>query len=142
MRGGLQQAPASAMMGVIIIMARKEFTTIPIERTLLDRLQAVKEELQLRAERPLRWADVFTALLAFKDQADVPEDSLMAHMAREDERALTPEELEAMGVVQFSGLPLALSDEDRDRIAQLVVDKLVERLPGLLGGSESGRTQE
>ena len=117
------------------IMTRKEFTSIPVERPQMEQLQAVKAQLQDGAGRPLRWGDVFTALLAIREQAMAnvpePESAMVAHMAQDDERALTPEELEAMGVVEVPGLPITLSDEDRDRIAELVVDKLLKRLPGL-----------
>ena len=126
-------------------MARKEFTSIPVERPQLEQLQAAKEQMQEQAGRTLRWGDVFTALLAFRDQAFAgdgePSGVLMAEMRQDGHRALTPAELEAMGVELLPGLPMTLSDDDCERIADLVVDKLLKRLPGLPKDKPRGRSK-
>ena len=117
-------------------MARKEFTSIPVERPQMEQLQAVKDELQKKAGRSLRWSDVIKALLGFREQAiastSAPDDMVYVEMRQEDDRALTPEELEAMGVVKTTGLSFGLSDEDTERIVGLVVDKILEHLPRLV----------
>ena len=55
-------------------------------------------------------------------------------MAQEDDEPLTDDQLEAMGITRYTGLPVTLSDEDQERIAELVVEKLMRRLEPLLRG--------
>ena len=119
-------------------MPRKDYTTIPVERSQLEQLQAVRESMGQQASRSLRWGDFLGLLLAYRDQVLAgsrgEEEPLIAHMAQDDDEPLTEEQLEAMGITAYPGLPVTLSDEDQERIAELVVEKLMRRLEPLLRG--------
>ena len=118
-------------------MARTDYTSIGIERTHFSHLQSAKKDLERKAGRSFRWGDFLMMLIAFRDlqeQAVQPGEPLRyAEMGQDSENPLTGDEPEAAGMETFTGIPLTLSDEDREYIVEAVVEKLAARIEEMLG---------
>ena len=88
-------------------------------------MRDIRSRIEEWTGRSMSWGDFIKVLLAVYE-ARTPETwAQVAEMG--SGKPMTEEELEEAGVEELPGLPITLSEEDRDRIAELVVEKLKEQ---------------
>ena len=141
----------------------KSVTTIMLAKDRVAEMREVKARAERWAGRPLSWGD-FVALLMTVYEArgevggvdrgipvaemhqDVPlsEEELAA--AGWEEIPVPPSLREAQATAgqlppQAPGIPITLSEEDQERIAELVAKKVIERLTEVLGPNTNPSNQ-
>ena len=105
-------------------MARK-FTTIMLDKELVAQMREIRSRMEAWIGQKRSWGGFIKFLLAVYEAREPHTSGQVAVM--ESGKPMTAEELEEAGVEELPGLPVTLSEEDRDRIAELVVEKLREQ---------------
>lgn len=114
-------------------MTRKDYTSIGIERPQFLELEGVKNEWEGKAGRGFRWGDFLMMLLTLRDMERGAQD-LHSHgelVEMGQDQPASEEDEGEFEIEQFPGLPITLSEEDRDRIAERVAEKLATHLEEL-----------
>lgn len=106
------------------MIVQPKYGSIGVELGQLAELRNVKSEWENRAGRKFRWGDFLMMLLTLQQGV-----AGVAEMGQEHEPA-TQEELDSLGVEleEWPGIPITLSEQDQERIAELITEKVVNRL--------------
>ena len=102
-----------------------KFTTIMLGKELVTRMREIRTRIEEWTGHSMSWGDFIKVLLAVYE-ARTPETWPQVAVMGSG-KPMTEEELEEAGVEEIPGLSITLSEEDRDRIAELVVEKLREQ---------------
>jgi hypothetical protein len=107
----------------------ERYKSIGLKEREYNALAEKKKQLEATTGRELNWGLFLLLLVGVKALSDVNEreHTLEFH---QDDRPMTPEQLEKAGVREVPGIPITLAEVDRQSIAELVITKLGERLKG------------
>lgn len=102
----------------------KEFTTIMLDKKLVAQMREIRSRVEAWTDQRMSWGGFIKLLLAVYEARQPDTSDQVAEM--QAGRPMTDQELADAGVEELPGLPITLTEEDRDRIAALVVKKLKE----------------
>ena len=98
---------------------------------MFDELKEFKAQAEERSGRRLTWGDFFAILMGLHElrSTGIEPQIPIAHMGQDDsdDKPLSQEELEELGVTTFS----FIQEQDLERIADRVAQKVLEVLKGL-----------
>ena len=104
----------------------KSFTTIMLDKDLVSRMRELKERVEGWTDRSMSWGAFIGMLLAVYEARGEP--SVRGTSVAEMQRGvpMTEEELHEAGFESFPGLPVTLNERDKERIAEMVAEKISE----------------
>lgn len=105
-----------------VMPSSPKFTTVMVDRNLVTRMRGIRGRIEDRRGYKLSWGDFIKVLLAVYEARESGIGSQVAEMR--GDKPMTDEELDEAGIESFPGLPVTLSEQDQEKIAELVAQKI------------------